>query len=78
MAQAGARKERCSVQDVRPGKLEAVARALSTKTANTEVQRAGSNSCSSGKGGVAETREEQSRNNTAAVGQGPGSMSRGT
>ena len=43
-----------------------------------EVQRAGSNSCLSGKGGVAETREEQSRNNTAALGQGPGSMSRGT
>ena len=43
-----------------------------------EFQRAGSNSCSSGKGGVAEKREEQSRNNTAALGQGPGSMSRGT
>ena len=35
VAQAGARKEQCSVQDVRPGRLEAVARALSTKTANT-------------------------------------------
>ena len=43
-----------------------------------EFQRAGSNSCSSGKGGVAEKREEQSRNNPAALGQGPGSMSRGT
>ena len=43
-----------------------------------EFQREGSNSCSSGKGGVAETREEQSRNNTAALGQGPGSVSRGS
>ena len=33
-------------------------------------------SCPSGKGGDAETREEQSWNNSAALGQGPGSSSR--
>ena len=43
-----------------------------------ELQRADSNSCSSGKGGDAETTEEQSRNNSAALGQGPGSTSRDT
>ena len=37
-----------------------------------------SDSCSSGKGGDAETREEQPRNNSAALGQGPGSASRDT
>jgi len=34
-----------------------------------EFQRAGSDSCCSGKGGDAETREEQSRNDSAALGQ---------
>ena len=43
-----------------------------------EFQRADSNSCYSGKGGDAETREEQSRKNSAALGQGPGSASRDT
>ena len=41
-----------------------------------EFQRAGSNHCWSGKGGEAETREEQPRNNSAALGQGPHSTSR--
>lgn len=36
-----------------------------------EFQRVGSNSYKSGKGEDAETREEQSRNNSAALGQGP-------
>ena len=43
-----------------------------------EFQRADSNSCLSGKGGDAEIREEQPRNNSAALGQGPGSISRDT
>ena len=38
-----------------------------------QFQRADLNSCQSGKGGNAETREEQPRNNSAALGQGPGS-----
>ena len=38
-------------------------------------QRAASNSCLSGKGENAETKEEQSRNNGAASGQGPHSTS---
>ena len=41
-----------------------------------EVQRAGSNSCQSGKGGDAETREEQSGDQSVALGQGPGPSSR--
>lgn len=41
-----------------------------------ELQRASSNSCYSGKGGHAKTREEQSRNSSAAFWQGPGSPSR--
>jgi len=40
-----------------------------------ELQRAGSNSYSLGKGGDAETREEESRNNSEALGQAPGSSS---
>ena len=43
-----------------------------------EFQWAGSNSCSSVKGGDAETREEQSRNNSAVLAQGPGAHSRDT
>ena len=43
-----------------------------------ESQRADSNSCQSGKGGDAETREEQPRNNNAALRQDPGSPSRDT
>ena len=35
-----------------------------------EFQREGSNSCLSGKGGDAETRAEQSRNNSASLGKG--------
>ena len=34
-----------------------------------ELQKAGSDGCSSGKGRDAETREEQSRDNSAALGQ---------
>lgn len=34
-----------------------------------EIQKAGSDGCSSGKGRDAETREEQSRDNSAALGQ---------
>ena len=41
-----------------------------------EFKRADSNSCKSGKGGSEETREEQSRNNSAALGQEPGPTSR--
>ena len=41
-----------------------------------ELQRAGSDRCESGKAGDAETREEQSRDNPAALGQGPGFSSR--
>ena len=41
-----------------------------------ESQRAGSHSFQSGKGGDAETREEQPRNNCIALGQVPGSSSR--
>ena len=44
----------------------------------SEFQRAGSSSCSSGKEGGAETREEQSGNNSADLGQGPGAPSRDT
>ena len=43
-----------------------------------EFQRADSNSCLSGKGENAETKEEQSRNNSAASKQGPGSSSGNT
>ena len=43
-----------------------------------EFQRAGSNNCLSEKGADSETREEQSRNNSAALGQGPCSPSRDT
>ena len=41
-----------------------------------ELQKSSSNSCYSGKGGDAKTREEQSRDNSAAFRQGPGSTSR--
>ena len=41
-----------------------------------EFQRAGSNSCYSGKRGNVETREEQSRDKSAALGQGTGPSSR--
>ena len=43
-----------------------------------KFQRPGSNSCSSGKGGEAETKGEQSRNNSTALGQDPVSLSRET
>ena len=43
-----------------------------------EFQRAGSNSCWSGKGGDVEKREKPPRDNSAALGQGPGSTSRDT
>ena len=43
-----------------------------------EFQRVGSTCYSSGKGGDPETREEQSRSNSAALGQSPGSPSRDT
>ena len=45
----------------------------SASTTFPEFQRAGSNSCSSGKREDAETREEQSGNNGAALGQSLGS-----
>ena len=41
-----------------------------------EFQRTNSKSHSSGKGGDAEIKEELSRNNSAVMGQGPGSPSR--
>ena len=41
-----------------------------------EFHKAASNKCLSGKGEDAETKEEQSRNNSAAMGQGPDSSSR--
>ena len=43
-----------------------------------EFQGAGSDSRQSGKGGDAETREEPSSNNSIALGQDPGSLSRDT
>ena len=43
-----------------------------------EFQGAGSNTCLSGEGGDAEAKEGQSGNNSAALGQGPGSSSRDT
>ena len=43
-----------------------------------ELQGAGSDSCKAGKGEDAETREEQSSNDSAALGQSPGSLSRDT
>lgn len=41
-----------------------------------DLQRADSNSYFSGKGRYIETKEEQSRKNSAGLGQGPGSSSR--
>ena len=41
----------------------------STSRSFPEFQRAGSNSCQSGKGGDAETGEEQLRNNSVVLGQ---------
>ena len=41
-----------------------------------EFQGADSDSCGSGKGGHAETREEEPRNNSPVLGQDPGSPSR--
>ena len=43
-----------------------------------EFQRADSDSCSSGKGGDAETREEQARSHSEALRKGPGFPSRDT
>ena len=50
----------------------------SASMAFPEFQRSGSNSCSSGKGGDVETREEQSRDSGVVMGQAPGSSSRDT